>query len=138
MLGWKELAQKVDKAYSKLPKNDQTIIITDNYGQAGAINYYSKNKNIKAVSFNADYVNWFQLDRKIDNLIRIKELDGSENEIKETGKFFENSILSDSVANPLAREYKTKIFVFSKSKTDINKRLKAEVEEATDFKSHKE
>ncbi|MEO5778077.1 MAG: glycosyltransferase family 39 protein [Flavobacterium sp.] len=136
MLGWKELAEKIDKIYSKLPNKEQTIIITDNYGQAGAINYYSKNKQIKAVSFNADYINWFELENKIDNLIRVKEFDGSQDELKETSPFFETSILADSITNTLAREYKTRIFIFSKAKIDINKRLKTEVEDLKNFKSN--
>jgi hypothetical protein len=44
MLGWKELALKIDSIYSTLPDHGQTLILCDNYGQAGAINYYSKNK----------------------------------------------------------------------------------------------
>jgi 4-amino-4-deoxy-L-arabinose transferase-like glycosyltransferase len=72
MLGWKELARKTDSVYASLPNSENTLVLCDNYGQAGAINYYSK-KGIKAVSFNADYVNWFNLDVKYKNLIRIKE-----------------------------------------------------------------
>jgi hypothetical protein len=72
MLGWKELAQKVDKEYSKLSKSGKTLVLCDNYGQAGAINYYS-NKKVRAVSFNADYLNWFDLSEKYSNVIRVKE-----------------------------------------------------------------
>jgi hypothetical protein len=138
MLGWKELAAKVDKVYDSLPNQDQTIILCDNYGQTGAINYYSKNKNIKAVSFNADYINWFRLDKKIVNFIRIKEFEASREELKETSPFFESSQLADSVTTTLAREYKTRIFVFSKPKIDINKRLRSEVKNIINFKSRNE
>jgi hypothetical protein len=55
MLGWKELALKVDSAYLKLPNKDNTLILCDNYGQAGAINFYTRQK-LRAVSFNADYI----------------------------------------------------------------------------------
>lgn len=138
MLGWKELAGKVDKEYSKITNKGHTIILCDNYGQAGAINYYSKNKNSKAVSFNADYINWFELETKIVNLIRVKEFVENEDELKETSPFFETSVLADSIANPLAREYKTRVFVFTEAKTDINKRLKAEVDDVRNFKKHNE
>ncbi len=127
MLGWKELANKVEIVFDNLPSNENTIILCDNYGQAGAINYYSKNKKIKAVSFNADYINWFELDKKIDNLIRVKEFEDSKNELKETSPFFEKSVLIDSISNPLAREYRTAIFLFTKPKVDINLKLKNEV-----------
>lgn len=136
MLGWKELAKKIDVVYSKIPNQGQTIILCDNYGQAGAINYYTKNKKIKAVSFNADYINWFELENKIKNMIRVKEFEENEDELKETSPFFETSILADSITNPLAREYKTRIFVFTKAKININKRLKAEVNNIKNFKSH--
>jgi hypothetical protein len=128
MLGWKELATKVEKVYKTLPAESNTIILCDNYGQAGAINYYVKDKRIKAVSFNADYINWFGLERKIDNFIRIKESDGSRQEFTETSPYFGQAFIADSVTNSLAREYKTTIFVFTAPKIDINKRLKAEIE----------
>jgi len=134
MLGWKELAEKVDVVYNKLPNKDQTIIVCDNYGQAGAINYYSKNKNVKAVSFNADYINWFNLDTKIQNLIRVKELDDSNDELEETSPFFETAYRADSISNSLAREYRTTIFVFSNPKIDINQRLKTEVDKKKNYR----
>lgn len=133
MLGWRELAEKVDIAYNKLSNKEQTIIVCDNYGQAGAINYYSKNKNIKAVSFNADYINWFKLDTKIQNLISVKELEGSADELNETSPFFETSYKADSITNKYAREYGTTIFVFSNPKIDINQRLKTEVKKKKNY-----
>lgn len=126
MLGWKELAQKVDKEYSRLSKSGNTLVLCDNYGQAGAINYYSK-EGIKAVSFNADYINWFDLSKKYKNLIRIKNR--SEDELKETGPFFEYAVIADSVTNPYARESGTTIFSFEGAKIDIRKRLQEEIVE---------
>lgn len=126
MLGWKELAQKVDKEYSRLSKSGNTLVLCDNYGQAGAINYYSK-EGIKAVSFNADYINWFDLSKKYKNLIRIKNR--SEDELKETGPFFEYAVIADSVTNPYARESGTTIFSFEGAKIDIRKRIQEEIVE---------
>ena len=128
MLGWKELAEKIDKICSQLPANEHTLILCDNYGQAGAINYYSKNKKIGAVSFNADYINWLQLETKIDNFIRVKEFENRDEELKDTSPFFKTSMVADSITNSLAREFGTTIFVFRRPKIDINQRLKAEVE----------
>ncbi len=42
------------------PMQTETLVLCDNYGQAGAINYYTKT-GIKATSFNADYIDWFDL-----------------------------------------------------------------------------
>jgi 4-amino-4-deoxy-L-arabinose transferase-like glycosyltransferase len=127
MLGWKELAQKVDKAYSNLPNTSKTLVLCDNYGQAGAINYFT-NQKIKAVSFNADYINWFDLSQKYDNLIRVKEKEDTYLELAETAPFFQKAIVSDSVTNPYAREYRTTIFSFVKANIDINERIKSEIE----------
>ena len=128
MLGWKELARKVDVAYSELPNKEQTLILCDNYGQAGAINYYTQNKNIQAVSFNADYINWFKLDHKIENLIRVKEIESSNYELAETAPLFLSAYAADSITNSFAREYRTTILVFKKSRVNLNQRLKIELE----------
>ena len=132
MLGWKELAKKVDSVYSKFPNPRQTLVLCDNYGQAGAINYYTK-QGIKAVSFNADYVNWFNLDRKYINLIRIINYNEKDDELKETSPYFKTSVLADSITNKYAREFKTMIFVFSGAKVDINKRIQNEIEEVKNY-----
>ncbi len=128
MLGWKELARKVDAVYDKLPDRDATLILCDNYGEAGAINYYSRNKSIQAVTFEADYLNWIQPDEKIRHLIRVKEGSERSDEMRKTGALFETSFVADSVTNPYSREYQTTIFVFSGPKIDLSRRLKEEVE----------
>jgi len=128
MLGWKEMALKVDLAYESLPTSSKTIVICDNYGQAGAINYYTNNR-MKAVSFNADYVNWFDLTNRYDNLIRVKDYSKQDDELQETGPYFTNSKLIDSVNNRYAREYGTRIYGFSGAKVDIRKRLADELKQ---------
>ncbi|GAB2842239.1 hypothetical protein GCM10027043_51870 [Ferruginibacter profundus] len=132
MLGWKELALKVDRVYSKMPGKEHTLVLCDNYGQAGAINYYTQQK-IKAVSFNADYIDWFDLTKNYKNLIRIKESSEAEAELKETSPFFETSLIAGVVTNKYSREYGTTIFTFVGSKTDINKRIKDEIEEKKNY-----
>ncbi|MCV9926641.1 glycosyltransferase family 39 protein [Flavobacterium sp. LS1R49] len=134
MLGWRELARKTDSVYATIPNPEKkkTLVLCDNYGQAGAINYYTK-KGIKAVSFNADYVNWFNLKIQYTNLIRVKEYHEKDNELAETGPFFNSSVVADSITNKNAREYKTTIFVFTGAKIDINKRIIAEIKESKKF-----
>ena len=129
MLGWKELAQKVDQVYANLPNRAQTIVLCDNYGQAGAINYYSK-KGVKAVSFNADYINWFNFDQQYVNVIRVKTLSGQAGELQESAPYFTTSLKIAEVSNPFAREYGTTIFLFTGAKVNVNKRLKAEITES--------
>lgn len=126
MLGWSELAAKVDSVYSLIPSSEPTLVLCDNYGQAGAINYYSK-QGIKAVSFNADYVNWFDLDRKYVHLIRIQNGLDQRQELEEIGPFFKLAEVAGAVTNPYAREYGTAILLFIGAKININERIQEEI-----------
>jgi hypothetical protein len=132
MLGWKELVQKTDSVYALFPKSENTLVLCDNYGQAGAINFYTK-KGIKAVSFNADYVNWFNLNVYYKNLIRVKEFEENSNEFKETSPYFESAFTAGQITNKYAREYGTTIFVFTNAKVNINKRLQQEINEEKNY-----
>lgn len=127
MLGWKELALKTDTAYTKLDPQ-KTLVLCDNYGQAGAINYYSQ-KGIRAVSFSADYIDWIDLKKTYNNLIRIKDYQESEDELAETAPYFETSTVVGSITNQYSREYKTTIYVFTGAKIDINNRIQQEINE---------
>ena len=133
MLGWKELAFKVDSVYSSLPNKSNTLVLCDNYGQAGAINYYTSQK-IRAVSFSADYINWFDLTKKYENLIRVKEQSDANTELQETAPFFQNSLLADSIKNRYAREFGTTIFSFTGAKIDIRERIKNEIDEKKNYR----
>ncbi len=129
MLGWRELAAKVDAAYVHIPNPGKTLVLCDNYGQAGAINYYSR-QQIKAVTFNADYINWFDLSRPYRHLIRIKTGGETADELTETGPLFAKAYVADSVRSPYARERGTTIFVFESARVNINPRLAKEIEQA--------
>ncbi|EAZ79127.1 glycosyltransferase family 39 protein [Algoriphagus machipongonensis] len=127
MLGWKELAELVDQAYAKAPSDEYTLIICDNYGQAGAINFYSKTKGLQAITMSADYVNWLDLSREIKNVILVREATDiiSEREIS----FFDQSEAIGSITDPNAREVGTKVHLLIGAKTDINEILTNEVKE---------
>ncbi|MDP2420584.1 hypothetical protein [Sediminibacterium sp.] len=133
MLGWRELALKVDSVYLSLPNKNNTLILCDNYGQAGAINYYTKLK-LNAVSFNADYINWFDLSKEYVNLIRVKEADDVNAELQETSPYFQNSILADSITNQYAREYGSAIFAFIGAKIDIRERIRQEIDKKKNYR----
>ena len=132
MLGWKELASKVDSIYLSLPNKQNTLILCDNYGQAGAINYYTKQK-LQAVSFNADYINWFDLSNKYVNLIRVKKAEEVKEELQKISPYFKNSLLAGSITNPYAREYGTGIFAFIGAKIDIRERLGEEIDKNKNY-----
>ena len=129
MLGWKELAHKVDSAYAQISDPDNTLIYCDNYGQAGAINYYSKVKNIGAVSLNADYINWFSLDKEIRHIIRVKEVGDNGKELIVSQPYFESVSRFDEITNEFAREKGTSIFLLKNATIDVNKALAKEIAE---------
>ena len=134
MLGWRELASKVDSVYAGLPDKSSTLVLCDNYGQAGAINYYTRQK-IRAVAFSADYINWFDLTKKYKNLIRVKDQgDGANTELQKTAPFFQNAVLADSIKNGYAREFGTTIFSFSGAKIDIRDRIKDEIDRKKNYR----
>ena len=123
MLGWRELAKKVDDAQGMLQDSTLTLILCDNYGQAGAINYYSR-KRLKALSFNADYINWFDLGRTYQHIIRIKEFESDDRTIQNHEKDFEKVFVAGSIIDSLAREKGTTIYVFKNAKINIVDSLK--------------
>jgi len=127
MQGWKELAQKVDLAMASIPEKEHTLVLCDNYGQAGAINYYSANKNISAVSMNADYINWFKLDQEIRNVIRVKEIDDNGKELVVSKPYFDRVERFGEITNEFAREKGTSIYVLRNGKVDINQILRKEI-----------
>ena len=127
MLGWKELAVKVDSICAGLPNLDNTLILCDNYGEAGAINYYTKNKKIKAVSFNADYINWFRLDEKITDVILVKEADDEDESRSVEIPLFDSVYLATKRINQFAREQEVFIYVLRGAKVDVTKRIKSEI-----------
>ncbi len=128
MLGWKELAAKVDSVYQRMEKRGNILVLCDNYGQAGAINYYTS-EGIKAVSFHADYINWFELDKPYVNLIRVKNRSEREAELAGTAPYFEIAETADSVTNRYAREFGTVIFSFTGAKVNVNERIEREISE---------
>ena len=126
MLGWKELATKIDSVFSEMPNPDHTFILCDNYGQAGAINYYSTNKQVVAHSYNADYINWLRLDKEIIDVILVKDpWDSDRYRTKET-PLFETIYLADKRINQYAREDTISIYVLKGAKVDVNKIIQNE------------
>jgi hypothetical protein len=125
MVGWKELAAKTEAALNTFEDTDRVLVLCDNYGQAGAINYYSKGR-VKAQSFHGDYGVWLDTDAPYLHLIRVKTADGSDTEMSETAPHFNSAQKLDSISNPIAREFGTSVFVFRDAKYPFNAPLKEE------------
>jgi len=129
MLGWKELAGIVDEAYAKLPDKENVMVLCDNYGQAGAINYYSRFKHINAVAFSADYMTWMKLDKPVKHVVLVVDTGDDDPNRKEERPLFERVDQIGYIQNKMAREYGTKVYILENAKADINKRLKSELKE---------
>jgi hypothetical protein len=124
MLGWRELAQKVDLVYASIKDKKHTLILCDNYGQAGAINYYTKIPGLTATSFNADYPYWMKLDHTISTVISIKEVADSAALLVNEKQIFQKIKPAAAIENRYAREFGTQIFVLSAPRVSVSTALK--------------
>jgi hypothetical protein len=129
MVGWKELAHKVDSNYALLKGKGFTLVLTDNYGQAGAINYYSKIPGMHAVSMNADYIDWIPYHADIRNVILVQESSDDDPERKRERSFFQNVTPGGEILNPWAREKGTRIYSCIGAQKSIGEVLKEEAAE---------
>lgn len=135
MLGWRELAGLAVQAYEQVPadKRSNTLILCDNYGQAGAINYYGGNKVRPAVSFSADYVFWFPALDSIQYLIIVGEEPG-----EHVRKYASGYIKTGQISHPLAREYGTGVYlVYDISPAFLKKLKQWQHEEQASFRMWK-
>jgi hypothetical protein len=105
MLGWEEMARKVSAAYEKLDSTEkkQCVLFCDNYGQAGAVNFYAKKYHLpQAYSDNASFLYWLPDSIHFVNLILLTD---DEHEMEHPFiKDFNSAVLSDSITTPYARE----------------------------------
>ena len=130
MRGWKELAGIVDSAFDSIVEKENTLIHCDNYGQAGAINFYGTQKYAEALSFNADYINWYDLDNtEYKHIILVKyRLDDDPNREQERPLFEEIKVVGE-ITDPYAREKGTRVFFLKGAKKSINQFFKKEIED---------
>jgi len=128
MIGWSDLAKKVDSVYWQLPEKEKTLVFCDNYGEAGAINYYSAFKNINAVTMSADYINWVPLDKPIKNVILIQEASDDDPQRTKERPLFNKIVMTGINNNPYSRERGTKVYLLQGAKADINSILAKEIE----------
>ena len=128
MIGWSELASIVDIAFDSITDKENTLIHCDNYGQAGAINFYSNQEFTQAVSMNADYINWYPLDKmEIKNVILVKEnTDLDVNREKEM-PLFDKITMVGEIKNKYAREFGTRVYLLKGAKQSINDILQEEI-----------
>jgi len=113
MLSWEEMAQKVARAYASLDSTEKahTLLFCDNYGEAGAVNYYGPKYHLPmAYSDNASFLYWMPRDYDRFDVLLLVTDDTQEMQhrfIKE----FRSAWLVDSIATPHAREHGTLIIL---------------------------
>lgn len=129
MQGWKELAHLADSAYAMVKDKDGLLVRADNYGQAGAINYYSKYKQINAVAYNADYLYWFKLDKPIKQMIMVTDSDDDDPFRKREKPYFAKITKIGEIKNPYARERGAGVFLLEGASNEVTAIIKREVEE---------
>ena len=72
MFGWEELAKNVSEVYKSLPEEEKeyTVVHCGNYGEAGAIEYYSKYYELPpVVSPHNSYWYWWNFNQKVTTII---------------------------------------------------------------------
>jgi hypothetical protein len=130
MQGWKEMAYLADSAFRLVSGNDKTIVHCDNYGQAGAINYYTRIPGLQAYTEHADYINWYPLDKfEIINVVLVKPVNDKDPGRDREKAYFEEVRFIGKVSNPFAREKGTKVYLLRGAKTSVNGILRSEISE---------
>ncbi|MEO8414071.1 MAG: glycosyltransferase family 39 protein [Ginsengibacter sp.] len=135
MLGWEEMTQKMAKAYNTLDSNEKahTFLFCDNYGEAGAINYYRYKYHLPEVySDNGSFLYWMPRHVHLDNLVLIT--DDYEEMQHPFVKNFKSAVVIDSVTNPYARERGSLIILFKGANDAMNKMFKEKIDD--DYQSY--
>lgn len=114
MLGWEELGQLAAKA-CKEAEGEDFLLYCENYGQAGAVDYYGKGLGIpRAVSFSDSYRLWLPHATSAQTLIYINDELG-----EDVSQLFGDIQLIGAISNPHARERGTSVFLCRKPKADL-------------------
>ena len=113
MLSWDDMTRMVARAYGSLDSTEKahTLLFCDNYGEAGAVNYYGSKYHLPpAYSDNASFLYWMPRDYdRFDVLLLVT--DDSQEMQHRFIKEFKTAWLVDSIANRFAREHGTLIIL---------------------------
>ncbi|MGI8950924.1 MAG: glycosyltransferase family 39 protein [Chitinophagaceae bacterium] len=129
MLSWKEMTEKVAKAYNNLDSNEKkhTILFCDNYGEAGAVNFYGKKYYLPdAYSDNGSFLYWMPRYQHINNIVLVT--DDKEEMQHPFIKDFVSAVAVDSITNIYAREHGTLIIVLKGANETFNKMFREKID----------
>ncbi|HEX2628772.1 MAG TPA: glycosyltransferase family 39 protein [Chitinophagaceae bacterium] len=115
MLGWKEVAEKTEKFYQSLSDSTKsgTIVFGGNYGHAGAIRYYGKNKEFtnRVISTSGTNVLWIPSRLFFRHMILVVE-DIPQGKDTILFNHFRSMHIVDSVTNIYSRQLGNKIIFY--------------------------
>ena len=117
MIGWKELTGIVRDAYFSLTPEERQhcTIFANNYGEAGALNFYGKKDRLPhVVSFNDSFLYWAPDSVPFNIVIKVGESD-------DLLEMYDNVRIVSRISTPYAREYDVPVYLFKNPKTDVNK-----------------
>jgi hypothetical protein len=130
MLSWKEMTAKMARAYSTLDSTDkmQTALFCDNYGEAGAVNYYGRDYQLPpAYSDNASFLYWMPESFYSYNNVLLVTDDKQEMQHSFIHEFVSAKVM-DSITNPYAREYGTLIILLKGPSDKFRKAFRDKIE----------
>ena len=131
MLGWEEMASKSAKAFHSLNdlEKKNTLVYCDNYGEAGALNYYGKKYRLpETYSDNASFLYWMPDSLHFDNIVLVTD-DVHEME-HDFLKNFKEVVLFDSITTPYARERGSLILVLNGMNEQMRQDFKLKIQKA--------
>ncbi len=116
MIGWEELTGIVRDAYIQLTPEQQArcVIISNNYGEAGSVNFYGTKYGLpRVISFNDSYIYWAPESIDAEILIKIGDSDNLE-------ELFNQVEIVGRISTPHARQEGTPVYFCADPKTDVN------------------
>jgi hypothetical protein len=116
MIGWEELAKIVSDAYNSLTQTEkeQCTIFANNYGEAGAINFYGKKLGLPpAISFSDSYLYWAPDSIPGNCLIKVGESD-------DVIEMYNDVRIAGRISTPHAREFGVPVYLFKDPKSDFS------------------
>lgn len=131
MLGWDEMASKSAKAFHSLSDTEKknTLVYCDNYGEAGALNYYAKKYRLpETYSDNASFLYWMPDSLHFDNIVLVTD-DTHEME-HDFLKNFKEVILFDSITTPYSRERGSLILLLKGMNEQMRQDFKQKIQKA--------
>jgi len=110
MLGWEEMVSKTARIYNSLSAEEKahTIIITDNYGEAGAFSRFGPAYNLpEVVCLDSSFALWAPTTINPQTIIYVSD----DCDVSDLTPIVGSTTLVTKVSDTLAREYGTGIFL---------------------------